>query len=278
MKDELTALNKITDAVLGFKKKPAKNAGKKQEFETSPSTLVKNKAKVETWSIPLQEIYKNGNMRLDASHYDRQTAAALRELKKSGFPLRPLSELATVNLPGQFTRIWAEDEKHGVRYVNASDLMSLTGIGTAEERFLSRETDKDFDELIIKEGWLLLSCSGTIGRVFYASERMDGWVGTHDLIRVIPNEGVPVGFLHAYLCSDVAQKQILGHTHGGQIDHVTHHQVGGILVPILSETDTKEIHEKTMEALKGRERSIHQLQSVAVGFTQTLSVEQKKNV
>ncbi len=218
-------------------------------------------------------------MRLDASHYDQQTAAALNALKKSGFPLKPLSELATVNLPGQFARIWAQDEKHGIRYVNATDLMSLMSIGTADERFLSRETETDIDELVIRKGWLLLTCSGTIGRIFYASERMDGWVGTHDLIRIIPHDGVPVGFLHAYLSSDVAQKQILGHTHGGQIDHVTHHQVGGVLVPMLPDDVIKETHKQTMDALIKRERAIEQLAEVADGIKLALKTKARaKNV
>src|SRR5260363_264485 len=66
--------------------------------------------------------------------------------------------------PGQFVRIWAEEKTYGLPYVNATDLMSLTGIGnfSGNPRYLSKETDVDME------------------------------------------------------------KQITGHTHGGQIDHVTH--------------------------------------------------------
>lgn len=239
--------------------------------EKSKNTLVKNKATVETWSVPLQEIYKNKNLRLDASHYDRQTAAALQELINSGFPLDPLSDLADVNLPGQFTRIWAQDAEHGIPYINATDLMSMMGIDMGGgTRFLSRETNVDIGELTIRSGWLLISCSGTIGRIFYVPERIDGWVATHDLIRVIPHEGVPVGFLHAYLSSPVAQQQILGHTHGGQIDHVTHHQVGGVLVPKLPDEKIKDIHRRTMQALSEREATISKLATITDDILQVI--------
>ena len=101
-----------------------------------------------------------------------------------------------------------------------------------------------------------MTCSGTIGRIFYVTDRLDGWVATHDLIRVIPHNNVPVGFLYAYLSSPMAQRQIAGYTHGGQIDHVTHHQVGGILVPVVDELEMNDIHMRTLKALEQREQAI----------------------
>src|SRR5260363_94916 len=78
--------------------------------------------------------------------------------------------------PGQFVRIWAEEKTYGLPYVNATDLMSLTGIGNFSgiPRYLSKESYVDMEELIIHEGWLLITCSGTIGRVFYVPKRLDG--------------------------------------------------------------------------------------------------------
>jgi type I restriction enzyme S subunit len=226
---------------------------------------VKTVPNVETWAISLQEIYDNAGRRLDASHYNRQTAIAVRELEDSECPLKPLSAIADVRLPGQFVRIWAEDKAYGFPYVNATDLMSLTGIGnfSGNARYLSKETDTNIEELIIHEGWLLMTCSGTIGRVFYVPKRLNGWVATHDLIRIIPNKEIPVGFLHAYLSSPIAQKQISGYMHGGQIDHVSHHQIGEVLIPVLPKGQMSDLHKRTMKALEQREQSIAALAKIA---------------
>ena len=227
------------------------------ENENAESSIVKKVPEVKTWSIPLQEIYDNAGMRLDASHYNQETSIAISELGKSHFSLKSLSELADIRLPGQFVRIWAKEEIYGLPYVNATDLMSLTGIGnfSGTPRYLSKKTEVDMRELVIHEGWLLMTCSGTIGRVFYVPKRLDGWVATHDLIRIIPNH-VPVGFLHSYLSSDIAQKQIAGYTHGGQIDHVTHHQIGNVIVPLLPEEQMSKLHKRTMQAIDRREEAI----------------------
>jgi len=242
----------MVDAVLGSGKDSQTAAP-----EISPIT--------EAWSISLKDVYSNEGLRLDAGHYDRLTAEAVRELKKSKYPLKRLSELAAVNLPGQFSRIWAKDKDYGLPYINATDLMSLISLGTLGDkiRYLSRETDVDIDALIIREGWILLTCSGTIGRVFYVSKRLDGWAATHDLIRIIPKVGIPIGFLLIYLSSPLAQKQILGHTHGGQIDHVTHHQIGNILIPVLPKDKMIDIHKRTMRAINMREKSINDLAEIS---------------
>lgn len=254
----------VLDAILGVPEK-------------SKSIPGKNMPPVESWSVPLQDIYDNKDIRLDACHYDRKTASALNELRKCGFPLEPLSKMADVKLPGLFTRIWAEDASHGLPYINASDLMSLIGLGTpgGDTRYLSRETDVDIQNLIVHEGWLLMSCSGTIGRVFYVPKRLDGWVATHDIIRIIPKKGIPVGFLHSYLSSSVAQKQILGHTHGGQIDHVTDKQIGSVLVPCFSDDIIQDIHKKTMRALKLRERAIETLAEIAENTEKAIKINSR---
>ncbi|MHB8347392.1 MAG: restriction endonuclease subunit S [Acidiferrobacterales bacterium] len=241
-------------------------------------SVITNKAAVASWSIPLQKLYDNDTVRLDASHYDQDTASAISDLASRGFELDPLSSLADVRLPGQFVRIWAAEEKYGYTYVNATDLMSLTGIGvlSGNARYLSHETDTDIEELIIREGWLLMTCSGTIGRVFYVAKRFDGWVATHDLIRIVPKAGVKVGFLHAYLTSPAAQKQIMGHTHGGQIDHVTHHQIGGVLVPRIDDDEKLKIHTRTMQALNLREKSIEELKDISDGILISMKSKSQK--
>lgn len=225
----------------------------------------KAKPTVEAWAIPLKNIYNNEDIRLDATHYDRQVVAALAELKRSKYPLKPLTEFADVRLPGQFVRIWADSIEYGVPYVNASDLMSLAALGTLGEktRYLSRVADVDINALIIHAGWLGLTCSGTIGRVFYIPDRFDGWVATHDLIRVIPKDENTVGFLHSYLSSPLAQAQITGCTYGGQIDHVTDEQIGSILVPVMPPAKVEKIHDKTMIALQAREKAIQSILEVA---------------
>ncbi len=216
---------------------------------------------VESWSVPIDEIFTNADVRLDATHFNPATASAVQELHESGIKLQPLSSLASVELRGQFTRVWAQAREHGLPYLNATDLLSLLALGVPAggPRYLSHVTDTNVESLVIHEGWLLMTCSGTIGRVFYVPKRLDGWVATHDLIRIVPNKAGMAGYLYAWLGTPVAQCQILSHTHGGQIDHVTDSQVAGVLVPLLSASQIKSINAAVMKALHARENAIETL-------------------
>ena len=214
-----------------------------------------------SWYVAINEIISNAGMRLDAKHFNPETALAVQELRDIGLDLQPLSSLATVELRSQFTRIWAKDRANGLPYMNATDLLSLMALGVPSggPRYLSFATETDIEGLVVREGCLLMTCSGTIGRVFYVPERLEGWVAIHDLIRIVPNEVGMTGFLYAYLSTPTAQYQILSHTHGGQIDHVTDAQVGGCLVPVPSERQMRQIDDTVLGALRSREQAIEDL-------------------
>ncbi len=245
-------LDQIIDKVFGYK--PSKVLDEPSEVPAAAGA----------WSVSVDDIFKNGDVRLDATHFDPKTAGAVQELRESGIELEPLSNLALVELRSQFTRIWARDHKHGIPYLNATDLLSLLALGipAGGYRYLSHATETNINSLIIREGWLLMTCSGTIGRVFYVPKRLDGWAATHDLIRVIPKKNNLAGYLYAWLSNPVAQSQILSYTHGGQIDHVTDDQVAEVLVPRLSPDQVKNIHNKVIKALRARERAIQTLSNV----------------
>ena len=214
------------------------------------------------WSISVQRIFEDGGLLLDASRFDPDLDACLRDLQDSGLALKRLDELADITLPGRFERVWAADKRHGLPYLNATDLLSLFAIGIpSQERYLSHKTDTDIDALVIRQNWLLMTCSGTIGRIFHVPKRLDGWVATHDLIRIKPRSGY-VGYLFAWCMTPAAQIQILAHTHGGQIDHVTDKQVSEIMVPMLPKDDTRELDRAVLRALRARERGLERLEKL----------------
>lgn len=68
-----------------------------------------------------------------------------------------------------------------------------------------------------------------------------------------------VGYLFAWCSTPAARAQILRHTHGGRIDHVTEEQVAGLLAPRLPEKRVREIDRKVVEALRARERALEDL-------------------
>ncbi|TIH11635.1 hypothetical protein D0S45_19770 [Marinifilum sp. JC120] len=211
------------------------------ETDTTES-LITELTRPEGWGVSVADIIGQNSVRLDAEHYNPKISKNMEMLEASKYGLLPLADLAQIDLPGQFVRIWAKDAEHGIPYLNATDLMSFAALGEpAQLRYLSKATDVNIDRLIVREGMILVTCSGTLGRVFEVPKALDGWVGTHDIIRVIPTDPAMKGYIRAFLSSSYAQTQILSHTHGGQIDHVTANQIRSCLVPQLSDKQMRAI-------------------------------------
>lgn len=214
------------------------------------------------WSVSIDRIFADNGLRLDVTRFDPDLDECLDALHASGHELVALEDVADITLPNRFERVWASDEKHGVPYLNATDLLSLFALGMpSQNRYLSHVTDTDIENLLIRKNWLLMTCSGTLGRVFHVPRRLDGWVATHDLIRIRPKAGM-VGYLFAWCMTKMAQTQILSHTHGGQIDHVTADQVGAMLVPMLTPDSIRDLNGSVLDALRMREKSLQRLENI----------------
>lgn len=215
------------------------------------------------WGVSVNEIATQSGKRMDAEHYDPAVMENNAKLSAIGVSLSPLSDFADVHLPSMFTRIWAQDSKYGIPYLNATDLMSYFALGVpAKERYLSLASNVKMEPLIVKKEMILITCSGTIGRVFDVPDALDGWAGTHDIIRITPHKPELKGFLRAYLASSFAQIQILSHTHGGQIDHVTGDQVASCLVPQLDSETILRISKSATKADKMRSSGVKKMNDV----------------
>ena len=119
----------------------------------------------------------------------------------------------------------------------------------------------DFDALLIQAGWLLVTRSGTLGRVFYVTERFDGWFASDDLIRVIPNRPETAGYLYAWLSTPLAQKQILREGYGGQIDHIDDTHLRTVPVPCLGNDAISRIATKVTQGMKRRDAALRSIGS-----------------
>lgn len=259
----------LVGAVLGSKM-PAKPPAD----VTDHGDLIRSLTTPKGWGVSVDAISKQDQIRMDAEHYEPGIMANQARLKALGVNLAPLSDFADVELPSMFSRIWAQDAQHGVPYLNATDLMSYYALGVpAQERYLSYASDVKMPPLIVRKGMILLTCSGNIGRVFDVPDELDGWAGTHDLVRIIPHNPKMKGFLRAYLTSKFAQIQILSHTHGGQIDHVTGDQVASCLVPELDAATIREISQVADKSDQMRNTGVRTMRDALTKLSKALTNE-----
>lgn len=91
---------------------------------------------------------------------------------------------------------------------------------------------RSFDAVRVQEGDLLITRSGTIGRVAYITKRLDGAIVSDDAIRFRLNDPELRAYAYVWLQSRAAQDQLLINEYGAVQQHLEPAHVADLLIPI----------------------------------------------
>jgi hypothetical protein len=123
------------------------------------------------------------------------------------------------------------------------------------ERFLSKKLTENAPDYFVKENWLLITASGTIGIPILATKEKESYFVSHDLIRFVPRGDTPVGYLYAWLASRLAKPLMTRQEYGGIIKHLEPHQIESLPVPLLPDEEIREIDTTIRRAWALREEA-----------------------
>jgi type I restriction enzyme, S subunit len=204
-------------------------------------------------TIPAHWLY-SGENRLDGGFYTAEVTAALRIVNDCGHPVKPLADLADdIFILDRFRRIYASDKKSGWAYLSASETLDFR---PDSERYIAKDHAPKLAKLhFAKTGWILVSSSGTVGRMTIATDRLTQYFLTHDLIRVIPKETHFSGYIYAFLSSKIGQALISKDQYGSAVKHLEPHHIAKIPVPLLPEKTQIETHTEIMKAFALRDEA-----------------------
>lgn len=235
-------------------------------------------------------ILETKGMRLDAPYYSDTFMQAKKVVEKSHYPVVPLIELCDdIFRLNQFKRVWS-DKKHGHPYMSATDLFYFkplreqenpsrayvargqhegdAKIKSAKKQDSVMHRKKGEERFFVEEGWILVSCSGSVGRLMLVTKGLSNIFLSHDLIRIVPKKETLPGYLYAYLNSWIGQAFLKRDKYGGWVKHIEPEQIKSIPVVLLPKNVQKKIHRKVISAyqhrenfLKGGSFAVHKINS-----------------
>ena len=193
----------------------------------------RSSARVASYGLPSRSVSGSPELRLDAGNYNPDFLHAIRILRESGMRIERLADVAEeVFIPPRFRRVYVAAE-HGVPFLQGSHIVHLR---PADLKYLSRSAHR-LEPWIVRSGWILVTCSGTIGRTMICPNDFDGWAASQHILRIVPDASkCPSGYLASYLTSFLGQVQLAANSYGAVVDELTEEQAERILVP-LPETD-----------------------------------------
>ncbi len=201
---------------------------------TSPVIRVTGQPRVENFLLSSGTIVEMQELRLDASYFNPAVLHAVEQLSKSGMRVKRLGSIVSrIFIPPRFKRIYVEPDS-GIPFLQGSHVVHFR---PADLKYLSKTAHKRLERWIVEAGWLLVTCSGTIGRVTICPQEWDGWAASQHILRIVPDEDqCPSGYLCSFLTSIFGQLQLTATIYGAVVDELTEEQAAGVLVP-LPETD-----------------------------------------
>jgi len=197
-------------------------------------------------------------IRLNAYSYlpiSRYVRKILTE-KKSSIDLKKLGEpevAKKIFTPPRFKRIYVGNEKEGIPLLQGSHIPMLKYF---DVKLLWNKIE-DLNEYIIKRNWILITCSGTVGRVFLVSKFCEGWAATNHMTRIIPSEKINAGYLTIFLQSLYGFSQLQTLIYGGVVEELGEagELLSEILVPIPSDSTRNEIGNLVLEAYEKKDQA-----------------------
>jgi len=189
-----------------------------------------------------------GEKRLDAGFYTQDVIAAriLIEKVSKHLDIQSIRDFSNqIFWPGRFKRHYVL-KKDGEPFLMPSEVFMFSPKPT---KYVINYPP----EVKIKQGWLLITRSGTIGRVLIATKYLENFILSDDLIRVIPKESI-FGFLYAYLNTWIGQAFLTKDQYGATVKHIEPHHVANIPTPRIPDLE-EEINQKILEAHRLREEA-----------------------
>lgn len=182
--------------------------------------------------------------RLDASFYDEKSKKIIKILEKSNFDIKKIgnkSISSDIFMPNRFKRNFVKEE-FGKVFLSGKNILQ---VDSADRKYL--KPDKKLSNYLIKENYILITRSGTIGKAIIVPKDWHNYYATEHIIRIVPKYINP-GYLYTFFESVYGKVQLEKYIFGSIVDHISEDQIAEMLIPIVSKKIENKIGELSCEA------------------------------
>lgn len=203
-------------------------------------------------TVTLSDVISRGK-RLEASVFDVEAKHARVVVEHGKYPVTKVGGadgLVSSYVCGRFKRIWLE--KSDLPIYQPS---SITDIYPTPDGYISHKTQTNIDALRVHAGQVLMTCSGTIGKVSYVSKTLDNHIFSHDLLRIDAKNPEDAGYIYAYLKSTIGNKILLTNSYGAVITHIEPEHLATVPIPDAPQSIKKRINDLIIGSYELRDAS-----------------------
>ncbi|MCX6739992.1 MAG: N-6 DNA methylase [Candidatus Parcubacteria bacterium] len=202
--------------------------------------------------ITPEKIANEQHLRLDArfyrSHKINQEHFSNNKKNEDWDYIKVKDVVGKIFYPGRFARNYVNNDVDSIPFLGGTNISQLL---LRTEKRIGINSPK-VDELKVKEGWILITRSGSVGIVSTVPIAWDGFAFSEHVIRIVPDKNkLAPEYLFAFLKTKYAQEIIARGVYGSVIDEITPEYIGKLEIPVPKD---KKIFEQIVNSIRNGEK------------------------
>ena len=254
-------IDEATQTMIDELKLPPVEKLKKEAFSYSQD--------IDSFSTKLSDL----NGRLEGSYHLPLIKVIEKYASKNATLIKLNSKDITerIVLPGRFKRVYVE-KGNGKVFLGGKEIGQLDPSG---KKFLSIKhySGKLIQDITIEKDDILVTRSGTIGRVMIAPKHWKNWISSDHIIRVSSKKSYH-GMVFTWLSSEYGKELMKRQIYGSVVDEITDEQLGEVVIPIFKDNDINmsilnlidEANELRYQAYKQEQEAINIMNKEVLGL------------
>lgn len=191
-----------------------------------------------------------GERRLDAEVYMSEGSAVRRAISLCGLRVSPLRELAKIWQPLRLKGIQV-GERHGTPFLTATQVFDTW---PTPRKWLAPDKTPGLAQRYVTPGWILVTCSGTVGNVIMSYSAHKDLIISHDLLRVDVEEPELRSYIYTFLRSRFGRTMMRSSQYGNVVKHLEVAHLEKLPVPLVNRPSLK-LHERITQATQDRDEA-----------------------
>ena len=201
-----------------------------------------------------------------------------------GFQYRyHLGALDCVETVEDLARVWQPSRLKGVQVHSGVGVPFLAAtqafdIRPRSRKWLSPLHTPDLESRYVKNGTILVTCSGHVGNTMIAYHAHEEMVLSHDLLRVVPYCSDLAGYLYAYFRTRQGRAVMQSSQYGNIIKHLEPEHLNAVPVPRFSSAFEAGLHADMRVAYGWRDEALELELSAEADYAAAIGVDNESTL
>lgn len=200
------------------------------------------------WAPVRMSLLNGGQRRLEARTYLTDGYGIRQRLESTPGLTVPVAAIAEVWQPSRLKGV-VVSQGAGLPFLSAGQVFEAR---PRVRKWLAEKLTPDAERRRVRMEWLLLSCSGDVGKLTAVYPEHIDKIITHDLLRIVPRDPADYGWIYAYMRTTSFRAIARSSQYGHMIKHLEPEHVQSMPIALPPEPIRREIGNRAQRAIKLR--------------------------